>query len=138
MKDLTKKQKQLMEILNDFHDGKGYWPTYREISKLMNLKSSAGPYKHLKHLQEKGYIERPGNMSRVIKLRKPVDRKEPPYIDLIKSLYWTIELQRNWKSLSGTFDIISFEKYVEDSRINIDNDEHKENIESIERQYFAI
>ncbi len=65
---LTKRQKQVLEYLKDHIRRLGYAPSIMEICKQFKLSSPATVHKHLRHLEEKGFIHRQHNLSRSIEL----------------------------------------------------------------------
>ena len=78
---LTKKQKAVLECIEDCIAKKGYGPTVREICAEIGLSSPSTVHVHLKALEEKGYIERDPLKSRSIILKQndqgqPVGRSE--------------------------------------------------------------
>lgn len=78
---LTKKQKAVLECIEDCIAKKGYGPTVREICAEIGLSSPSTVHVHLKALEEKGYIERDPLKSRSIMLKqndqgRPVGRSE--------------------------------------------------------------
>lgn len=78
---LTKKQKAVLECIEDCIAKKGYGPTVREICAKIGLSSPSTVHVHLKALEEKGYIERDPLKSRSIMLKQndqgqPVGRNE--------------------------------------------------------------
>lgn len=78
---LTKKQKAVLECIEDCIAKKGYGPTVREICAEIGLSSPSTVHVHLKALEEKGYIERDPLKSRSIMLKQndqgqPVVRNE--------------------------------------------------------------
>lgn len=78
---LTKKQKAVLECIEDCIAKKGYGPTVREICAEIGLSSPSTVHVHLKALEEKGYIERDPLKSRSIMLKQndqgqPVGRSE--------------------------------------------------------------
>jgi repressor LexA len=72
---LTKRQKQVLDLLVHFQNKKGYAPSYEEIAKGLDLASLATVHKHILTLERKGFIRRGYNQSRsieVLQLPKPV------------------------------------------------------------------
>jgi repressor LexA len=65
---LTRRQKEILEYLNDFIGREGYAPTIEEIAEHFSLRSLATVHKHLTNLQEKGLIRRAWNRSRALEL----------------------------------------------------------------------
>ena len=68
MATLTKRQKQLLDYLNNFIAEFGYAPTLQEIGAFFGLSSLATIHKHLKNLEAKGLIRRKWNHSRALEL----------------------------------------------------------------------
>lgn len=84
---LTKKQKAVLECIEDCIAKKGYGPTVREICAEIGLSSPSTVHVHLKALEEKGYIERDPLKSRSIMLKQndqgqPVGRSEANVLSL--------------------------------------------------------
>ncbi|HUJ40200.1 MAG TPA: transcriptional repressor LexA [Candidatus Acidoferrales bacterium] len=72
---LTKRQKQVLDLLVHFQNKKGYAPSYEEIGKGLGLASLATVHKHIMTLEKKGFIRRGYNQSRsieVLQLPRPV------------------------------------------------------------------
>jgi repressor LexA len=65
---LTKRQREILDYLNDFINQHGYAPSLEEIGRRFNLSSLATVHKHLTNLQEKGFIKRAWNRSRSVEL----------------------------------------------------------------------
>lgn len=53
---LTKKQKDVLDFIEEFIQDKGYTPSYREIAKGLGLSSASTVYQHIQTLCEKGVI----------------------------------------------------------------------------------
>lgn len=53
---LTKKQRQVLDCIEQFVRQKGYTPSYREIAEELGLSSPATVHQHIKALCEKGII----------------------------------------------------------------------------------
>lgn len=68
MLPLTKRQREILDYLNDFIGQHGYAPSLEEIGRRFNLSSLATVHKHLTNLQEKGFIRRAWNRSRSVEL----------------------------------------------------------------------
>jgi repressor LexA len=68
MVPLTKRQREILDYLNDFIQQHGYAPSLEEIGRRFNLSSLATVHKHLTNLQEKGVIKRTWNRSRSVEL----------------------------------------------------------------------
>ena len=68
MLPLTKRQREILDYLNDFIQQHGYAPSLEEIGRRFGLSSLATVHKHLTNLQEKGFIKRSWNRSRSVEL----------------------------------------------------------------------
>ena len=68
MATLTKRQKQLLDYLNNYIGQFGYAPTLQEIGGFFGLSSLATIHKHLKNLEAKGFIKRKWNHSRALEM----------------------------------------------------------------------
>ena len=68
MQPLTKRQREILDYLNEFIQQHGYAPSLEEIGHRFNLSSLATVHKHLTNLQEKGFIRRSWNRSRSVEL----------------------------------------------------------------------
>jgi repressor LexA len=65
---LTKRQREILDYLNEFIQQHGYAPSLEEVGRRFNLSSLATVHKHLTNLQEKGFIKRAWNRSRSVEL----------------------------------------------------------------------
>jgi repressor LexA len=74
MATLTKRQKQLLDYLNDYIRQFGYAPTLQEIGSFFGLSSLATIHKHLKNLEAKGCIKRKWNHSRALEMVEDMAR----------------------------------------------------------------
>lgn len=68
MQPLTKRQREILDYLNEFIQQHGYAPSLEEIGKRFGLSSLATVHKHLTNLQQKGFIKRAWNRSRSVEL----------------------------------------------------------------------
>src|SRR6187455_3279694 len=68
MLPLTKRQREILDYLNDFIQQHGYAPSLEEIGRRFGLSSLATVHKHLTNLQDKGFIKRAANRSRALEL----------------------------------------------------------------------
>ena len=68
MMPLTKRQREILDYLNEFIQRHGYAPSLEEIGRKFSLSSLATVHKHLTNLQEKGFIKRAWNRSRSVEL----------------------------------------------------------------------
>jgi repressor LexA len=68
MATLTKRQKQLVDYLENYINEHGYAPTLSEIGQYFGLSSLATVHKHLHNLEQKGFIKRLHNHSRALEI----------------------------------------------------------------------
>lgn len=68
MKELTRRQKDILEFVKKYIVSYGYPPTVREIAKGLGLSSPATIHSHLSNLEEKGYIKKDELKNRAIEL----------------------------------------------------------------------
>ncbi len=68
MQPLTKRQREILDYLNEFIEQRGYAPSLEEIGRRFGLSSLATVHKHLTNLQDKGFIRRAWNRSRSVEL----------------------------------------------------------------------
>ncbi|MGB9812351.1 MAG: transcriptional repressor LexA [Thermovenabulum sp.] len=71
-KDLTPRQKQILDYIYDFIRTKGYPPSVREICAATNLRSTATVHGYLVQLEKKGYLSRDPQKPRAIDV---IDKK---------------------------------------------------------------
>ncbi len=65
---LTRRQKEILEFIEEFQGSEGVSPTHREICERFGYSSYGTVYKHLKLLEQKGYLCRDWNQKRGIQL----------------------------------------------------------------------
>lgn len=70
-KDLTERQRTMLEALQTFMETHSYAPSFRELGDLTGLKSTSSVQYQLNALKEKGYIRINANMGRAIELVRP-------------------------------------------------------------------
>jgi len=68
LKDLNKRQQDILEFIQRNIHSKGYPPSVREIGKAVGLSSSSTVHGHLNQLEEKGYIRRDPTKPRAIEI----------------------------------------------------------------------
>jgi repressor LexA len=71
---ITRRQKEMLDFLNDFLARNGYSPSYEEIARGLGLKSLATVHKHVANLEKKGMLGRVHNRSRSIDVIPPGSR----------------------------------------------------------------
>jgi repressor LexA len=65
---LTKRQREILDYLQEFIQQHGYAPSLEEVGRRFGLSSLATVHKHLTNLEEKGCIRRSWNRSRSVEL----------------------------------------------------------------------
>ncbi len=65
---LTKRQKEILDFLEEFVEENGYPPSFEEIAAAFGYSSLATVHEHLENLRHKGYIRKSQNASRSIEL----------------------------------------------------------------------
>jgi repressor LexA len=65
---LTRRQKQVLDVIAGFVDENGYSPSYEEIARGLNLASLATVHKHISALTTKNYLKRGFNQSRSLEM----------------------------------------------------------------------
>ena len=68
---LTKKQKEVLEFIKQFHANNKYPPSIRQICSAINLSSPATVHVHINHLVDKGYIKRSNEGNKALELLVP-------------------------------------------------------------------
>lgn len=66
--ELTHRQKEILEFVQNYIEFNGYPPTYREIGKHFGIASTFGVKRHLDALLKKGYLNMESNASRTLSL----------------------------------------------------------------------
>lgn len=80
MKDLTPRQREILNFVYNETKKKGYPPSVREIGEAVGLKSSSTVHAHLEKLQALGYLRRDPTKPRALEILKQ------PYEDLSSEL----------------------------------------------------
>lgn len=65
---LTKKQRQVLDYVDNFIDGNGYSPSFEEIANHFNYASLATVHEHLSNLEQKGFLRKDYNRSRSLQV----------------------------------------------------------------------
>lgn len=68
MKNLTKRQKEILDLIKNFIKEHDYAPSYREIAENFGYKSVATVAQHIESLNRKGYLRKDPNMARSLQL----------------------------------------------------------------------
>jgi repressor LexA len=67
---VTKKQKEVLQVINGFIINNKYSPSVRDLALLLNLKSTSTVQGYLDRLQAEGYIARNEAMPRTLHILK--------------------------------------------------------------------
>lgn len=70
MNELTEKQKELLNAIEDYINEWGYSPTIRELCKITHKKSPGTIVPMLKRLKRDGYIDYTYNCNRTLRVLK--------------------------------------------------------------------
>jgi len=76
-KGLSERQVKILEVLERFNNQNGYPPSIREICDKTGISSTSVVNYYLNQLEESGYIERDGRVSRGIRLVKSLSEMVP-------------------------------------------------------------
>lgn len=76
---LTKRQREVYELVRGFVGEHGYSPSLEEIGRELGLSSVATVHKHVQHLVDKGYLRKAWNRSRSV---EPLDDGDEGSIEL--------------------------------------------------------
>ncbi len=98
---LTERQKEILQFIQSFQREHGVAPTHREICDHFGYSSYGTVYKHLKLLQNKGYIRRDWNQKRGIELVGPVPGTEPEDGEVELPFYGRIAAGRPIEAVAG-------------------------------------
>lgn len=86
---LTERQKAILEFIAEYQQQHGISPTHREIREEFGYSSFGTVYKHLKLLQEKGFLQRDWNQKRGLELVRAIPgsplatQTEMPFLGVI-------------------------------------------------------
>lgn len=81
---LTKRQKELLDFIDNYIDKKGYSPSLEEMAKKLKLSSLSSVHYHLSRLQEKGLISRNPESYRSVQISENSESvTEIPFIGVI-------------------------------------------------------
>jgi repressor LexA len=71
MKEMTKKQRQVLEFIQDRQDAAGLVPTYREIAAHFGFNSPNAALAHIKALRGKGFLRNQPGRARTFQVLNP-------------------------------------------------------------------
>jgi repressor LexA len=100
---LTERQKEILEFVHEYRRERGIAPTHREICTRFGYSSYGTVYKHLKLLQDKGFLRRDWNQKRGIELIRaiPGGPGDSPGSDLDLPFYGRIAAGRPIEAVAG-------------------------------------
>jgi repressor LexA len=80
---LTRRQKQILDYIQDFVERNGYSPSLEEIGQYFGLSSVATVHKHVTNLVRKGLLRRTWNQNRSIEVVREDDAPRAVEVSLI-------------------------------------------------------
>jgi repressor LexA len=99
---LTQRQKEILEFIQEYRRDRGIAPTHREICEKFGFSSYGTAYKHLKLLQEKGFLRRDWNQKRGIELLRAIPGGEGGTVEKELPFYGRIAAGRPIEALAGS------------------------------------
>ena len=85
-KQLKKRHKMVLDVIQKYRDKHGYAPSYREICARTDITSTSMVNYYLEQLEEMGYIERSENISRSIKIAGAAQEKVDRLLGNVKQV----------------------------------------------------
>jgi repressor LexA len=82
MKELTRRQQQVLDFLEAQQQRQGMAPSLREIARHFGFRSLTAAADHLRALQRKGVIEKPPRQARALRLLSPWHQLRRPVVDI--------------------------------------------------------
>lgn len=76
MKQLTVKQKKILEFIESFFKKQSYWPSIRQIQNQFRFKSTNAVMGHLKAIEQKEGIRRIHGQARAFQLNRPAAKEQ--------------------------------------------------------------
>jgi len=70
MRTLSRRQSQVLELINSFTESHGHAPSYRELMQALNLTSPASVHRHIHSLKKLGHLKETPRSWRNLKLAK--------------------------------------------------------------------
>ncbi len=109
MATLTKRQKQMVDFLQNYISEHGYAPTLAEVGQYFGLSSLATVHKHLRNLEQKGVIRREHNHSRALEVSNgrehPITPREVPLLGQVAAGH-PIEAVESQETISVPEDFV--------------------------------
>ncbi len=85
-KELTARQREVLDAIIDYQARKGYMPSIRELGKALGISSLRGVTIHLDALERKGYIERESTSRSIKVLEGSSDSGPQVFVPLLGSI----------------------------------------------------
>jgi repressor LexA len=85
-KPLKERHKQVLDVIQAYHEKHGYAPSYREICAQTDITSTSMVNYYLEQLEEMGYIERSENISRSLKIKEAAREKVDQVLGNVKQV----------------------------------------------------
>lgn len=82
-RDLTQRQKEILEKIQEFILEHGYAPTVRELGQMVGLTNPSAVFKHLLSLERKGFLRREGGELRLAQIPDAVQQMRLPLVGLV-------------------------------------------------------
>ena len=82
MKELTKRQEEVLLFIADYVQQNGYPPSYQDIADAFDIVSKHGVVRHLEALMRKGYIEKDDTTARSIRIVHPAYQPQTETVQL--------------------------------------------------------
>lgn len=113
LKQLTKRQKEILSFLEEWIENKGYSPTFREIMAHFNFSSIGSVVNHMRALKEKGYIQGEKSKKRSLTLAQSSKKVaggqevELPFVGMIQASF-PIEMYSETKSIKVPSNFVRY------------------------------
>jgi len=87
MESLTKRQKEILDFIQEYITSHDYAPSYREMAEFFHLASIATVSDHVENLKEKGFLTKNYNEARSLQLTPRWDERtfEIPLLGIIRA-----------------------------------------------------
>lgn len=131
---ITKKQKQILDYLEEYVGNNGVAPTYEEIADYFGYRSKGTVHKHITNLEEKGFIHKDWNRTRGLELLHPEKSQQSSELPLLGRVAagQPIEAIEDSETISVPKDMIGGgDNYVLQVRGNSMIDENIQNLDYV-------
>lgn len=85
MEELTKRQREVLDIVTEYVNQYGYPPSLREIGSKLSVSGTLGVMKHLEALEKKGYLRRQQGSPRGIALSSQAQAASLPIVGVVRA-----------------------------------------------------